>query len=351
MKKKVILCVQGYRPDYEAISKEVKTLADYLKSQGWSVMVHDLHVGNLFTCTFSSELISYHMAWYPLLMPFFYLYSCLYPLRHIYTSLADRPYLSLPLQSPIILTAAAPCSPTAMQQARKRILKISSLVLENEIQTTTLSSNLQAKSMVIYPGINLGQFWHQPPVQKDFTILFASNPKSTKKFAGRGIYLLLDTAQKTKPGVIFDFAWRSPNHVLVTQLIKKNKITNIRLTHTLIKDMNLRYGQAHCTIIPYTDSQDTVKLMPHSAIESLAAGKPVLCSSQSGIASLIEKHQVGVVFEPNVPSLLMAITKIRKNYAHYQKNCQPVAKRLFSHERFAREYEALYTALINTKSQ
>ena len=71
--------------------------------------------------------------------------------------------------------------------------------------------------------------------------------------------------------------------------------------------MNERFAQVHCTIIPYTQFGDFVKLTPNSALESLAAGKPVLCSSKSGVAKIVKDNDVGVVFKPNPDSLIYAI--------------------------------------------
>ena len=54
---------------------------------------------------------------------------------------------------------------------------------------------------------------------------------------------------------------------------KKADLTNVTLTNNLIADMNQRYANAHCTIIPYTKPDDYLKLIPNSALESLVRRK------------------------------------------------------------------------------
>lgn len=367
--KKIIFLVQQYKPNREAISNEIKQVADHLEKEGWKVKIHDLHLRSLFRFRFNRRLISYHFAFYPLTFIFVYLYSLFFDVRHIYTSLCDTPYLPIINKRPLLLTAAAPYRFSKLKKRIKRLKKVSLLILESEIQQKQLEYLLNSSkknnqsikkilksSKVIYPGVDLKQFYHQRPVHKDnkFTILFASNPGNPKKFKQRGIYLLLDTAQKCErkvqyKNIQFDFAWRAETYFNVKDLIVKKNIKNIKITSNFVKDMNQRYADAHCTIIPYTKRGDFVKLIPNSAIESLAAGKPVLCSSKSGVANIIKENQVGIVFEPTTESLLQAVKELRKNYHFYQKNCRKTAQRLFSKNILISKYDNILHKLLKER--
>ncbi len=110
--------------------------------------------------------------------------------------------------------------------------------------------------------------------------------------------------------------------------------------------MNEEYARAHATIIPYTQFDDYLKLIPNSAIESLAAGKPILVSSKTEIAKTVREEQCGVVFEPNVASLNKAVQDLKRKYLFYQRRCLPTARKYFSQERYLKAYEDIYQELL-----
>lgn len=366
-KQKIIFFVQHYRPGYEAVSNEVELLANYLEKEGWKVKIHDLHFQNLFLFKFNKRLISYHFAFYPFTLVFVYLYSLFFDIRHIFTSLCDLPYLSIINKKPLLLTAAAPYTPAKLNRRIKNLQKVSLIILENEIQQKHLQQykthyRIQKPTKLIYPGVDLVKFNYQKPQNDKFTILFASSPKDPNKFKERGIYLMLEAAKemavrginKINSNVQFDFSWMTAglyikSYLKIGNLIERNEITNITLTNGFVKNMNERFAQAHCTIIPYTLSGDFVKLTPNSALESLAAGKPVLCSSKSGIAKIIKENRAGIVFEPNKDSLIRSIEELQKNYHDYQKNCRKTAERLFAKEIFETKYGEIYKQLKKKK--
>lgn len=347
--KKAILFAQHYRPGYEGISNEIEQLANCLEREGWKVKIHDLHFQNVFLFKFNKKIISYHFAFYPFTFVFVYLYSLFFDVRHIFTSLCDTPYLPIIRKEPVILTAAAPYNMEKLKKRVSNLKRVSLIILENEIQKEHLEevTALERPAKIIYPGVDLEKFTYQKPNSGKFTILFASSPKDSEKFRERGIYLMLDAAKKKEEMVQFDFSWTTggpylSSYLKVKGLILKNGLTNVKVTNNIEKNMNNRFSHAHCTIIPYTQFGDFVKLTPNSALESLAAGKPVLCSSKSGVAKIIKDNKVGIVFEPNKESLIKAIKMLKENYSFYQKNCRKVAEKLFSQEIFEERYKAIY---------
>ncbi len=349
--KKAIIFVQHYRPGYEGVSNEIEQLVNYLEKESWKVKIHDLHFHNPFRFKFNSKIISYHFAFYPFTFMAVYFYSFFFDVRHIFTSLCDRPYLPIIRKKPLLLTAAAPYDKDKLKKRTGNLKKASLIILENEMQKEQLKeAGFEKTTKIIYPGVDLVKFKHQIPKDPKFTILFASSPKDPEMFIKRGIYLMLDAAEKIKDEAIFDFSWTAEgsyidSYLKVKDLIVKKRLANMRVTNNIEPDMNKRFAQVHCTIIPYTEFGDFVKLTPNSALESLAAGKPVLCSSKSGIAKIIKDNKVGVVFEPNSDSLIHAIDELKKNYDHYQQNCRKVAENKFAKAIFEEEYGKVYNDL------
>jgi len=226
--------------------------------------------------------------------------------------------------------------------------KASKIIVQDELQKNKLKKVGYNKKNIelIYPFVSLNQFKYQKAKNKNFSILFASNPKDVKKFKDRGIYFLLECAKKLEKEVLFNFTWRTKSYYKVKQLIEKNKIKNINISNQIIKDMNKEFGKVHCTIIPYARYGSFVKLIPNSAIESLAAGKPVLCSSKTGIAKIIKKEKCGVVFEPNLMDFSKALKELKRNYSKYQKKCRKTAEKYFSMKKFLKKYEEIYNKLM-----
>ena len=345
--------VQRYRPTYEAISKEVQLLATHFAQQPhYTTHIYDLHLDGLRNIQKNQQITSHHFALYPLLFPLAYNQSKKSKINHIYTSLGDLPYLTLLPKSNTLLTAAASCNLKKIKTRLTQLKKIKKIIVEtNHQKQQLLSLNIPEQHIeLIYPPVNLNSFTYQsPPKHQPFTILYASCPTRTTDFEKRGINLLMETA-KQLPHIQFLLAWRSSNEVYhhMQSLLQKNHITNIILHNEILTDMNALYAKVHCTIIPYTIQDDFLKMIPNSAIESLAAGKPVLTSTKTEIASLISspKKPSGLSFDPSPQHLSYAIALLQKKYPALQKNCQPTAQSLFSQEIFLKKYEKIYSKCV-----
>jgi len=340
-KRRITYYVQRYRPRYEAISKEVSVLANYFSKEN-RVKIHDLHLDGLFNFKFNRKRSSYHFFYYPVLFLHSYCLSKRSNVNHIYTSLGDLPYLNIINLNTTILTAAASCKIKKIKKRIKRLKKLKKIVVEsNKQKEELLELGINPnKVRVIYPPVNLKEFNYYKP-KGDFKILYASCPTRLSDFKKRGINLIIETAKKHQSAK-FILAWRKGAYLDIKQLINKSSLKNIIIDNRIINDMNEIYGRTHCTIIPYTKHDNYLKLIPNSALESLAAGKPILVSNKTEIAAFVDKERCGVVFEPNETSLLKAIIKLKNNYTKYQKNCRKTANKYFSRDDFVKEYEKIY---------
>jgi len=333
--------VQRFRPELEGTSKEVEVLHRYFDS-----IIHDLHDYHISSFKIRRNLFSYHFLFYPLTAPFLYL-SSLGKIVHIYTTLRDRPYLPLFHRNRTILTSTNHFTAERLIPWKKYLQKIKKIVVEAELQRTILLQlGLQKEQIeLVYPSVDLKKFTYQEATGP-FKILNASCPSRISDLERRGMNLLMDLDPFLQDCAI-TVLWRVGEFERFKQMTRKRIFKSLRVEKRVIKDMNEAYATHHCTIIPYTRFDEFLKLVPNSALESLAAGKPVLVSSKTGISELVKREHCGVVFEPTTKSILEAITLLRNNYALYQKNCRPTAEKYFSQEKFIERYKKIYTEVAN----
>jgi len=347
MPKKITYYVQRYRPAYEAISKEVALLAEHF-SKDHTTKIFNLHLDGLTSFSLHQNFFSHHFSFYPLTFPYAYALSKKSDINHIYTSLGDLPYLGVLNLQKTILTAAASCNFTKVKKKQKYLHQLLRIIVESEKQKRDLLALglPEQKIEIIYPPVDLTKFSYLPVTNHNssFTILYASCPTREQDFEKRGINLLVNTAEQEK-NIKFQLLWRLGAYEKIKEIKEQRNISNLHLTNTIVNDINQTYAKAHCTIIPYTAFDDYLKLIPNSAIESLASGKPVLVSSKTEIAAIVNREKCGVVFEPTVVDLSRAIQELRKNYAQYQKNCRKTAEKYFSQEIFLKRYQGVYAEI------
>lgn len=337
--------VQRYRPAYEAISKEVQLLARHFATDN-SVRIHDLHLDGILKMKWNQKIISYHFLLYPLMVIYTKYLSSKNDINHIYTSLGDLPYLNVINKNQTILTAAASCSIDKVKRRLPLLKKLKTIVVETEFHKKQLEQHgiQPEKIKLIYPPVDVSAFSYKA-ASGNFKILYASCPTRKEDFEKRGINLILNFANRRK-SVEITLAWRGGALRDIKALLQRKNWRNITLNNSIVQDMNEEYAQVHATIIPYTQFDDFLKLIPNSALESLAAGKPLIVSTKTELAQMVQKYKCGVVFEPNALSLHQAVSKLEKNYFYYQRHCRELAEKLFSKDHFLQQYAQIYRQIL-----
>lgn len=196
---------------------------------------------------------------------------------------------------------------------------------------------------LIYPGVELRPY---RSTNSKFRILFATSPLVKYELLSRGIHLMVRVAE-LMPEVEFRLIWRR-NPEELRKLLKATKASNISVLSGYVDDMGAEYDSSHSTIVPaLTDF--SLKPAPHSALLSLAHGKPVLVSRPTSLSSVVEMAKCGVVFEPSVDGLCKAIRELMANYRLYQECAQSTATEYFSRAQFLARYAALYSSLLTKR--
>lgn len=344
--KKITYFVQRFRPAMEATSKEVNTLFRFFDGK-----IHDLHLDSYFKIIFKKDFFSYHFIFYPLLFPIICLLNKK-RILHVFTGLGDSVYLPFLPKKQMLLTSTNFFSRYKIRKRYKHLKKVKKIVVESEVQKKELlaAEVSESKIELIYPSVDLKKFSYQKAAG-EFKILNASCPTKKKDFKRRGISLLFAVDKRLDDcGVELHLMWRHGfdwfRKIIINRKTKGLGLQSIKVSPGIIKDMNEVFSQYHCTIIPYTRLDEYLKLVPLTVLESLAAGKPVLISSRTGITNLIKKEKCGVVFEPEPESLIKAVKEIKKNYRKYQKNCRKTAERYFSEKLFIKGYGKIYSEIL-----
>lgn len=147
-------------------------------------------------------------------------------------------------------------------------------------------------------------------------LLVASAPWTHAQFASKGFDALLAALALTTD-VRLTLLWRG---VLADEMRRRIAASSVGARVTLIDavvDVHQALAQAHATALLAT-RPGLVKSYPHSLLDSLAAGRPVLVSRAIPMADYVERTGCGVVLETVTPEAVTAgVQRLVARYAEY----------------------------------
>jgi glycosyltransferase involved in cell wall biosynthesis len=115
-------------------------------------------------------------------------------------------------------------------------------------------------------------------------------------------------------------------------------------------DVNSVLAGVHASIT-LANSPGIVKSYPHSLLESLAAGKPVLVSRAIPMADYVEQTGCGRVVDSVSPThILAAIESLAAKYATLRESAQEVGHRDFSEDRLVDSSRDMYERVLGHSS-
>ncbi|MDH7474352.1 MAG: glycosyltransferase [Anaerolineae bacterium] len=251
------------------------------------------------------------------------------------------PYLLL-LRRPVIysLTGGVIHLPNPSFLAR-----MAAVTVMDEDSRTRLQDWGLENVFLVRPGIDTTRFTHHPlPLESEVRLLVGSAPWTREQFRTKGILALLEAAQR-EPRLHLVFLWRG---VLVEEMNRLVTVMGLQNRVTILNrvvDVNQVLAEVHASIVLAT-TPTIVKAYPHSLMESLAAGKPVLVSRAIPMARYVEKTGCGRVLERVTASdILTAIGSLAQEYQLTQEIAQAVGKRDFALESMVASFGAIYESL------
>ncbi|MEM7030282.1 MAG: glycosyltransferase [Chloroflexota bacterium] len=224
--------------------------------------------------------------------------------------------------------------------------KLAAIAVADERSKQQLHAWGLENAVQVRPGIDTRQFHYSaPPTTSPLTLMVGSAPWTTAQFQTKGVDALLEIAQQN-PDLHLIFLWRG---VLADEMKQRIQSCNVTKQVTLIDqlvDVNEVLGRVHACINLAT-AAGIVKSYPHSLLDSLAAGKPVLVSQAIPMADYVTRTGCGsVVKAVTAAAIQEAISDLMSRYDEAQQIAQVVGQTDFSQQRMISSYKALYQKVL-----
>lgn len=176
--------------------------------------------------------------------------------------------------------------------------------------------------------------------------MVGSAPWTMGQFRTKGIEALLAAAQQA-PHLRLVCLWRG---VLAEEMARRVRQMGLERQVEIINqkvDVNQVLAEVHASITLVTDPA-IIRSYPHTLMESLAAGKPILVSRSIPMADYVEQADCGQVVEEVTPgAVLAAVETLAQNYGRLQKAAQAVGSRDFSKEALIASFKSVYQKVID----
>jgi glycosyltransferase involved in cell wall biosynthesis len=261
---------------------------------------------------------------------------------HLFYSLPYRLPVLRALRKPVLQTVTGSITKNKKPKGLAALKRLDRIVVSTEREADILQEWGLSNYAVIHPGIETERFVpHFLPLSSDLTLLSASAPWVERQFALKGIDALIAlAAQSSNLRIIF--LWRGSLLEALQARIRRNGIADrVEIVNTNV-DVRDYLRKAHATVL-LAQSGDIVKSVPHSLLESLLTGKPVIISETIAMADIIRRHDVGVVVEAvEVRPLAAAVEKLRRRYDELAANLAVFPRERFSEASMIESYRIYY---------
>lgn len=201
-------------------------------------------------------------------------------------------------------------------------------------------------TFLVRPGVDTSRFtcsWLRlrPPIR----LMIGSAPWTRAQFYTKGVDALLAAAQQT-PDLHLTFLWRG---MLAEEIERRVRDMGLEQQVVVLNwrvDVNQVLANVHASITLATDPA-IIRAFPHSLMDSLAAGKPVLVSRAIPMSDYVEQMDCGKVVESVTPSgILSAVEALAREYADLQKSAQQAGQRDFSQSAMIASFQKVYEHVL-----
>jgi glycosyltransferase involved in cell wall biosynthesis len=199
----------------------------------------------------------------------------------------------------------------------------------------------------VQPGIDTSRFTCSPlPLQSEIWLMVGSAPWTKGQFRSKGVEALLSAARQ-EPHLRLVFLWRG---VLADEMEHRVRQMNLEKQVTVLNekvDVDKVLAGVHASIT-LAATPTIVKSYPHSLLESLAAGKPVLVSRAIPMADYVERTRCGVIVDKVTPTnILVAVQTLVARYDELRKSVQLLDPQNFSLQTMVASFQKVYQRVID----
>lgn len=250
--------------------------------------------------------------------------------------------LLLLLRNPVIQTVTGSLNGQRKPKSLAALKRLHRIVVSNDRDATILNKWGLSNYAIVPPGINIADFAAETlPLGGELILLMASAPWVKRQFELKGVDALIALAAKSS-NLKLIFLWRGS---LLDELEERVQRFGIADRVEIInRKVNIKdyLRKAHATVL-LAKSGDIVKSYPHSLLESLMAGKPVILSDTIAMADMVRSHNAGIVVdEVNEPSLAAAVETLRRRYDELARNAMMLPRAQFSVASMIDNYRQIY---------
>ena len=217
------------------------------------------------------------------------------------------------------------------------------MVVSNEKDAGILKNWGLSNVSIILPGVDTSAIKksRRKAGQGSFRLLMASAPWVENQFDLKGIDDLLETVAASGK-LELTLLWRG--------LLRRNlsiRVNALGIAERVeIVDQHVNVSDylenSHATVL-LAKRGDIIKTFPHSLVESLAAGKPVILSDTIPMSDYVKAHKCGVVLDTiNPVSIAAAVDSLKSNYAAISKNARSLDLGRFGKEQMVNSCLELY---------
>jgi glycosyltransferase involved in cell wall biosynthesis len=202
-----------------------------------------------------------------------------------------------------------------------------------------------SNSFLVRPGVETRGYSYTPlPLESTIKIMVGSAPWTKVQFRTKGIEALLEAAQQD-PQIHLVCLWRGVlaeemrNRVAQMNLEKQVEIINHKV------EVNQILARVHASITLVTNPA-IIRSYPHSLVESLAAGKPVLVSRSIPMSAYVEQNHCGQVVETvTAADIHTAVAALKQNYDSLQQATLQLGAKDFATEAMLQSFKSVYQAV------
>jgi len=204
-------------------------------------------------------------------------------------------------------------------------------------------------SHLVRAGIDATLFTSQPaPPCEPFVLMSGSAPWTIDQFGTKGVDSLLEVTQEL-PFLRLVLLWRGWHlGELRRRIAARGLGDRVEVLRERV-DVNEVRGRVHAAVVLASDAR-LVKAFPHSLLEALACGRPVIVSHGIALSEYVEQTGCGRVVRGVEPvGLARAIRDLKQEYAMFRAKALSVDRRDFSIERLAEDYRGLYASILGPR--
>ena len=261
--------------------------------------------------------------------------------HHIYNP-DPYPFAILPwLRRPVVYTISAGVQAGDRQNAQRLARRVQVLVVATEIDRERLNAWGIDNVVVVSPGMDLARFSSASlPSELPPTLLMGSAPWTREQFHTKGVKALLAMAQSW-PDLHLVFLWRG---ILYQEMMQRVRTLGLDDRVDVINwqvDVNTVLARVHAAVALATGDA-IIKAYPHSLLEALAAGRPVIVGARIPLGMDVQMASAGVLLETlTVPALTHAFQTILNDYDGFAQRAAALGA-TFSLPHFLEQYADVY---------